>query len=450
MRFLRLCMLLLIMLMVPPEANGQSGYEQIEAKSAALFERGDWKELAAFGKQSAQLGFSYFGLNYRTGVALYSLGDYEGAERFLELAVKNNGSSEDACYYLYNALKAAGRQMEAERLAERYSFPEAHPKLFETVYLEPGIKMPVGNQAGDIRYLGGGLVVAPGSGLRLWQSISYMQQQSGGSGFRQYDYFLSLPYYWKDHWYLQPSVHGAYTDYEVSLVSDRHVSYETAEGNKKVHTYGLQRLHYNQSGKAISLNLALSASRRYGNLVIEAEPSLHYLNDKFSYGFDYQTAGITDSFDNGSFVGSGNYTETGSGGNPDTANSQFIGQAGLSASYTFPFWKQRLTVRLAGFCLFGKQETNTDMNLYLLLRCHRKLWLHLSYLLKDDLPLALSYEGQYYNQGSPVRNKLGCSFQLLPLAKLSPMLTYQYERQRPYLQDDIYFHSVFFTLKYRL
>jgi hypothetical protein len=234
-------------------------------------------------------------------------------------------------------------------------------------------------------------------------------------------------------------------------VQKKAVNYEYTIGSIRYNSRGLQEINYKLPGNAHSINTALNISRRIGSVLIEAEPSLHTVINRYHYDYTYTTVGTTDSSLEETLLGTAPYQESGSGSTADTTEYRYIGQFGAAISYTLPFWKDQILLRAAGFYVWNNQAGNFDFNAYALVKCSGNVWLHLSYLKKEDLPLALNYEGQYFNSGNPVKNRAGVSVQLFPLRKFSTFFTYQYEEQMQVaLQQLASFNAFYLTLKFNL
>ncbi len=108
-------LILLLILGLPwfPKAAESLDFITVEAKSLALYEAGEWKELKRFGNQALKAGFDYYYLRMRIGIAYYQTKNYLHAIIHFEKALEFNAGDRTALEYLYQSNIKLNRNVES-------------------------------------------------------------------------------------------------------------------------------------------------------------------------------------------------------------------------------------------------------------------------------------------------------------------------------------------------
>jgi hypothetical protein len=369
----------------------------------------------------------------------------------------NEATARVRYYWLLNH----GYDLEAARFRQNnYSYAFAlnpHRRGFESIYAEVGSRISGNANAGNIYNAGYGGFFRVSGTVRIWHSVSYVQQDNNLGHYKQGEYFSALYTYLGSGWYIKPSLHYTYASFTDLLHDSYPVNYldsfENFRGRYTVYkTSAIQDIDYITQGHSHYLNVGLPVTRRYYQWTIEVQPSLQYINTQGSRSYNYSNAGTTDSFRNNELKGTETYTETGSGTLSDTSTNVFIGQLGGSVGYHFQVLDRPVYVRAGGWYLFSDRHANTmAYNAYALVQASNSVWLHLSFLAKGNLPFALASEGLYLNMYHEIKARTGFTVQFFPLKKWSPLLTYQYEKQVRFGDGaSLVYHALYLTLKYNL
>lgn len=434
----------------------QVDYDKMDSTTEELMDKGDWDGLANYGTNKSAQGVNYFTMNDRTGRALFSLKLFSKSERFLRKALSQNSSSTETAQYLYGSLLEQGRDLEAGAIRKKYSIYGGGDtkKTIEGFYSEGGVKIAsMKDRIGNVHYVGFGMTHRPSYCSRIWQSFTYLTQNFHDNGYKQYEYFVSINQYAGHYFYVRPSFHYAYTKYSSSSTSSNpYLTSNTQVVQNGLLTYevnGTQQYNYSNPGTINSLNLATNFSRRIGALIIEAEPSIHLINHQQRSSYTSSISGTADTLVNGVLVGSGSYSSITNNILSDSILARNIFQLSTGLTYRLPI--EFVTLKVMGHWVVNDKETDFDVSFNAFIRASNNVWLHLSYLQKKDLPLALNGDGQYFNAGNPVKSRVGFSMQLHPLKKFTQYLTYQFEEQGKFNSSDSYkYNSFYLTLKYNL
>ncbi len=190
----RMISVLLVLVLVATsnsKAQHEINFKYIDSLSFAAYEKGDWKSLIELSNKSVELGFDYFYLQMRMGIAYFTLGQYRKAAVHLEKALEFNSSDQFARNLLRQSYEWGGMQMEAAWLEKRF---DENPALIQWIRLYAGLSFSGSNEAskqldldgnediygeinrpGDFTYGSLGVVVAPGKGYRLGLNYSKLQ-----------------------------------------------------------------------------------------------------------------------------------------------------------------------------------------------------------------------------------------------------------------------------------
>ena len=399
-----------------------------------------------------------YAANYAAGISCYYRGFYTKAESFFRKAFFQFPDSATA-QLLYYSIVLQGENLEADAFRAAHSelllAPLFYKKGWESAYTDAGPRISATSNAGNIFYGDFGAFYRIAPALRLWQTINFLSQNNPGH-LKQYEYFGALQTAPGKGWSFSPSIHYAYTAYRSTITKTDSATYEqTVPGDNARDTFtyktrAAETTKYNIPGHTHSLNISLPLSKRRGAFTAAAEPGFHYISSAGTGSYQYNATGITDSFFNHHYKGSGAYNDS-SIGSYDTVIKSFVIQLGGSLTYRWPLRHEPITTRVSACYLFDDHHNKAfAWNVYSLAQMSRGCWLYLTVSGKGTLPWALNSEGQYFNFTDRIKVRAGISLQLYPLRHFSPLLSYFYENdERATDGATLIYRSCYLTLRYR-
>lgn len=99
--------------------SAQSGWETVDSVTWQLYAGKQWESLNEEAKKAFNQEIDFFYLRVRAGVAAFEMKQYRPAIRHLQKALENSPDNEFVNSYYYSALLLAGREDEANALADR-------------------------------------------------------------------------------------------------------------------------------------------------------------------------------------------------------------------------------------------------------------------------------------------------------------------------------------------
>lgn len=108
--------LILTGLFLPLLMAAQSSLRESDSITFSLYSKGDWKGLIHAGRSSIHLGYDYYYLRMRMGIAYYTREDYFAASREFRNALKQSKGDITATKYLFYAYLFSGRQADAREV----------------------------------------------------------------------------------------------------------------------------------------------------------------------------------------------------------------------------------------------------------------------------------------------------------------------------------------------
>lgn len=102
-------------------AQKNLSYAEVDNKSFELYQQQKWAELMDFSAEAREEGIDFFYLQARTGIAYYNLKKYRNAADWFLKAWENDKSFEWLQEYLYYSLIYSGRNIEASKIADKFS-----------------------------------------------------------------------------------------------------------------------------------------------------------------------------------------------------------------------------------------------------------------------------------------------------------------------------------------
>lgn len=113
--------IILLLFLFASSAQNKMSYVEADRKSFELFQQQKWDELIKYSSEVRLQGIDFFYLQARTGIAYYNLKKYRSSADWFLKAWENDKSFEWLQEYLYYSLVYAGRNVEASKVANKFS-----------------------------------------------------------------------------------------------------------------------------------------------------------------------------------------------------------------------------------------------------------------------------------------------------------------------------------------
>ncbi len=115
----RILILLLLLFLFPAKLSAQSGWERVDSVTWQLYSDQQWESLYVATENALKNKIDFYYLRVRAGVAAWELKKYRPAVRHFQKALENSPGDEFINSYYYSALVLAGREDEANALADQ-------------------------------------------------------------------------------------------------------------------------------------------------------------------------------------------------------------------------------------------------------------------------------------------------------------------------------------------
>lgn len=119
-------------------AQEQRDFAFYNNETYALYMKANWEELIPMAKESLKNGFDSYYIRMRFGIAFYEQKKYTQALKQFEHALDFFPESPDAKSYMHYCYRLLDRSKEAFLYG---SENDENPKIFQSLYFEPGIKL---------------------------------------------------------------------------------------------------------------------------------------------------------------------------------------------------------------------------------------------------------------------------------------------------------------------
>ncbi len=190
--FLLILLWWMLTIMPPDKAIAQAPiqFHQLDSVSYACYQKADWACVIKTGNQALELGYDYYYLRMRMGIAYFTQAHYRLAAVHFEKALSHNFHSEDARQYLRKSYEWGGLELELAALEKRIA---VNPQFIRSAWLFSGMSFPNSDKAithiqlsgedilyGELdrsgRFYFGqlGLVLAPFNGQRWFVAYSQL------------------------------------------------------------------------------------------------------------------------------------------------------------------------------------------------------------------------------------------------------------------------------------
>lgn len=218
-------------------AQSNLSYEDVNTKSYALYEKGSWKELLAFGKEAIQANHDFTLLRLRMGYAAFMLNNFSEAIKQYEYVLKNDSYNNTAHYYIWLSRKYLN-QAELADAQVKYLSKEIieQEKLksfaFTGIGVEASFKSTDINIRGNTNYEKIQLKNRLKWGLNMHQAVSLFKQSvllpvtNGGSSIvytniQQTEYYNKLIANLNSKWQLKTAFHATQTEVNNNVYQNR-------------------------------------------------------------------------------------------------------------------------------------------------------------------------------------------------------------------------------------
>ncbi|MCX6182192.1 MAG: hypothetical protein NT150_09720 [Bacteroidetes bacterium] len=199
---------------------------QVVAKrSYGMYLKHQWPELIAYGDSVLKLGFDYYYIRMRMGIAYYELKKFREAEPHFKKAIEFNSGEDLAYEYLYYIYVFTDRFEESRKWTERMS-PVLKSKLktdslpvVDLMEVEAGGKVSSYSNVPNASFFQVGLNHYVGNKFSLFHSYTYYGQSNSYWGVSQHQYYLGASVPLKNNWQFSPSLHYIYRSTTVSSAS---------------------------------------------------------------------------------------------------------------------------------------------------------------------------------------------------------------------------------------
>jgi hypothetical protein len=141
---IRICLCLALLALAPEIRAQQLSFARIDSLSYQAYLQNDWKKVIGYAKTGFKLGYDYYYLRMRAGIARFNRNQMTLANKQFRKALAFNQNDPVALEYLYASLLRSGDLAESRLLAANHSpaFREklgvpAH-RLITSAFVEPG------------------------------------------------------------------------------------------------------------------------------------------------------------------------------------------------------------------------------------------------------------------------------------------------------------------------
>ena len=187
---------------------------QVVAKrSYGMYLKHQWPELIAYGDSVMKLGFDYYYIRMRMGIAYFELKKYRNAEPHFKKAIEFNASEDLAYEYLYYIYIYTDRFEESRKLTRKFSTAlktklktDSLP-VVDCIYPEVGEKISSSTSVPNALYVQLGLSHYVANKFSLFHAYTYYGQGNQYWKVDQNQYFLSANIPMKNKWMLSGSFH---------------------------------------------------------------------------------------------------------------------------------------------------------------------------------------------------------------------------------------------------
>ena len=209
----RLIFILILFYSVKIYSQDSFTSKNVEEKSYKLYSEKKWKELTEFGNKAISMGFDYYYLRLRMGIACYEQKNYRMAQKHFFKAYHFNSSEDILKEYLHYCYVFLGEYDEARKFSKSFSH-ELNAKLktnkspiIDYLLLEGGIKSADKSDLSIAHYEQFGVGHHIGKNISFFHAATLFDQKSKPQNLNQFQYYFSLNIPAGKLWLVSPSFH---------------------------------------------------------------------------------------------------------------------------------------------------------------------------------------------------------------------------------------------------
>ncbi len=227
MNYFKIYIALLFFFISMNHAVGQDSLNSatVEQKSYQLYKDKNWSELITFGNKAIRIGFDYYYLQLRIGIAYFERKNYSLAEAYFRNALAFNTEDELSLEYLYYCYLYNGRNEDARLLSKTFN-PSLADKIgtsqksaVDFIIIEGGTKITDSStyynkiQNGKTNYFNPATYIQVGlnhhvkNRVSFFHAVTYFGQETSINKVKQYQYFLKASIPIKRNFLISSSFH---------------------------------------------------------------------------------------------------------------------------------------------------------------------------------------------------------------------------------------------------
>jgi hypothetical protein len=231
-----------ILLSIHTMAQTSLTYDEVNTKSYALYEKGSWKELLAYGKEAVEAKQDFTLLRLRMGYAAFMLNNFSEAINQYEFVLKNDSYNSTARYYIWLCRKYLN-QTELADAQVKYLSKEVIEKeklkkiAFTGVGIEASFKTTDNNLRNNTSYEKLQIKNRFGWGIHMHQAVALFNQSIllanvprpgfpppplyRNTTINQTEYYNKVTANINSHWQLKTAFHGTQTELDNTIFQNK-------------------------------------------------------------------------------------------------------------------------------------------------------------------------------------------------------------------------------------
>jgi hypothetical protein len=189
-------------------------FADVDSQTLTAFNAQKWDTVIQIGTKSLNQDIDYLGLRYRIGVAYYVKQEYAQSIPHFKKVLAFDHYNQYALEYLYYAYLFTGNEAEAILLspymeAEVQKRVHVSPrKPLDYLYAESGLKISSASETiGNLAYTQVGLGSRLSPKFKMYNALSFVNQNYSGVQISQQQYYLNTSYYLGKGWSVSPALH---------------------------------------------------------------------------------------------------------------------------------------------------------------------------------------------------------------------------------------------------
>lgn len=238
-----ICFTLLILNSQNTEAQKNITPAFADRETYKLYAEQNWDHLIDIGNKSLELGYDYFYMRLRIGIAYYENKNYESAKQHFQKALEFNSRSELANEYLYFCYFLTGKNEEARKLSNSFSkkllkkMKLIHASKIDFINAEAALKATDKNYLDSegnkyyetANYLQFGVKHYINNKYALFHAATLFKQGTSLGKVNQWQYYLQASIPLKNNFLFAPAIHLINTKFtgnsNNSSLTDSHTNF---------------------------------------------------------------------------------------------------------------------------------------------------------------------------------------------------------------------------------